>query len=115
MQPLHLLHLERQRQGKTDVIPKLERALRKQDGLGQNWGIISLKYSITLLHDNVMTGTAVAAVLQSECRTVNVRRLMFLCSCRKSIKFSFLIVPNDVIVDNVHGLFWNSFATEIYK
>ena len=89
--------------------------LRKENGLGQNWGILSLKYSITLHHDIVVTGTAVATVLQSECRTVNVHRPMFLCSCRKSIKFSFLIAPNDVIVDNVHGLFWNSFATEIYK
>ena len=41
-----------------------------------------VEYSVTIDHD--MTGASVAAVLSSECRTVNAH---FPCSCRESIKF----------------------------
>ena len=42
------------------------------------------EYSVTLDHD--MTGAAVAAILRSECRPVDVHYRMLLCSCRESIK-----------------------------
>ena len=42
-------------------------------------------FSVKVDHD--MTQASVAAVFESECRTVNVRCRIFLCSCRESIKF----------------------------
>ena len=40
-------------------------------------------FSVTVDHD--MNGASVAAVFKSECRTINVRCRIFLCSCRESI------------------------------
>ena len=42
-------------------------------------------FSVRVDHD--MTQASVAAVFESEYRTVNVRCRIFLCSCRESIKF----------------------------
>ena len=65
-------------------------------------------FSVSVDHD--MTGAAVAAVFQSECRTFsNVHRRIFLQSAHVGNQLnlgddgSYNITPNNVIVGNVHG------------
>ena len=61
-----------------------------------------LDFSVKLDHD--MTGASVAAVVESEYRTANVHRRMFLVHVRNlGLDGKFLIAPNNVIVGNVHG------------
>ena len=72
-------------------------------------GNTQLEYSVTLDHD--MTEAAVAAVLESEYRTVNAHlRLSRSCSfahvgnqLNLGDDGSFIIAPNNIIVGNVHG------------
>ena len=59
------------------------------------------QYSVTIDHD--MDQASVAAVLESESRTVNTHCRIFFTQLNLGDDGSFLIAPNNVIVGNVHG------------